>query len=94
MEKWSRVKGLKVNMGRTKVMSSGRELHTLKNSDKYLCRKGVGKNSVFYSGCLFWVHKKCFDIPVRLGEDPGVGCRMCVRCRMCLGNARAIDGRT
>ena len=94
MEKWSRVKGLKVNMGRTKVMSSGRELHTLKNSDKYLCRKGVGKNSVFYSGCLFWVHKKCFDILVRLGEDPGVGCRMCVRCRICLGNARAIDGRT
>ena len=94
MEKWSRVKGLKVNMGRTKVMSSGRELHTLKNSDKYLCRKGVGKNSVFCSECLFWVHKKCFDIPGRLGEDPGVGCRMCVRCRMCLGNARAIDGRT
>ena len=30
-------KGLKVNMGKTKVMISGRDLHTLQTSDKYLC---------------------------------------------------------
>ena len=32
-------------------------------------------------------HKKCSDIPGRLVEDPDF------RCRRCLGNARAIDGR-
>ena len=83
-------KGLKVNMGKTKVMISGRDLHTLQTSGKYpcaLCRKGVGKNSIFCSGCSFWVHKKCSDIPGRLVEDPDF------RCRRYLGNARAIDGR-
>ena len=30
-------KGLKVNMGKTKVAISGRDLHTLQTSGKYLC---------------------------------------------------------
>ena len=44
------LKGLKVNMGKTKVLTSGRGLHTLQTSGKYpcvVCRKNVGKNSVF-----------------------------------------------
>ena len=39
-------KGLEVNMGKTKVIISGRDLHTLQTSDKYLCaicRKGIRK---------------------------------------------------
>ena len=83
-------KGLKVNMGKTKVMILGRDLHTFRTSGKYpctVCRKGVGKNSIFCSVCSLWVHKKCCDIPGRLVEDPDF------RCRTCLGNARAINGR-
>ena len=83
-------KGLKVNMRKTKVMISGRDLHALQTSGKYpcaVCRKGVGKNSMFCSGCSFWVHQKCSNIPGRLVEDPDF------RCRRCLGYARAIDGR-
>ena len=91
MEKWCSLKGIsKVNMGKTKVMISGRDLHTLQTSGKYpcaLCRKGVRKNSIFCSGCLFWVHKECSDIPGRLAEDPAF------RCRRCLGNAPVIVGR-
>ena len=71
-------------------MISGRDLRILQTSSKYpcaLCRKGVGKNSIFCGGCLFWVHKKCSNIPGRLAEDPDF------RCRSCLGNARAVDGR-
>ena len=55
-------KGLKVNMGKSKVMISGRDLYTLQTSGKYpcvVCRKGVRKNSIFCNGCSFWVHKKC-----------------------------------
>ena len=77
-------------MEKTKLMIPGRDLHKLQTSGKYpcaVCRKGVGKNSIFCSGCLFWVHKKCSDIPHRLVEDPGF------RCRRCLGNAQAIDRR-
>ena len=83
-------KGLNMNMGKTKVMILGRDLHTLQTSGKYpcaVCRKGAGKKSVFCNGCSFWVHKKCSDIPGRLIEDPDF------RCRRRLGNARAIDGR-
>ena len=62
----------------------------MQTSGKYpcaACKKGVGKNSIFCSGCSFWVHKKCSDIPGRLVEDPDF------RCRRCLGSARLIDGR-
>ena len=63
--------GLRMNMGKIKVMISGRDLHTLQTPGKYpcaVCRKGVGKNSIFFSGCPFWVHKECSDIPGRLVE--------------------------
>ena len=78
-----------MNTGKTKVMILGRDLHTLQTSGKYpcaVCRKGVRNNSNFCSGCSFWVHKKCSDIPGRLVEDPDFRCR-------CLGNAWPIDGR-
>ena len=77
-------------MEKTRVMILGRDLHTLQTFDKYpcaVCRKGVGKNSIFCSGCSFQVHKKCSDIRVRLVEDPDF------RCTRCLGNAQEIDGR-
>ena len=76
-------KGLKVNMGKTKVMISCRNLHTMHTSGKYpcaVCWEGVGKNLIFCNGCSFWVHK-CSNIPGRLVEDPDF------RCRRCLGNA-------
>ena len=83
-------KGLKVNMGKTKFMISGRDLHTLQTSGKYLCaacKKGFRKYSILCSGCSFWVHKKFFNIPGRVVKDPEF------RFRRCLGNGRAIDGR-
>ena len=83
-------KGLKMNTGKTKVMISGGDPYILQTSGKYpcaLCRKGVGKNSIFCSGCSFWVHKKCSDILGRLVAD------LDFRCRRCLDNTWAIDGR-
>ena len=46
-------KGMKLNMGKTKVVISGRDLHTLQTSGKCpsaVCRKYVGKNLIFCSG--------------------------------------------
>ena len=71
-------------------MVSGVNLHTLKESGKYLCsvcRKGVGSNSIYYTGCLHWVHKKCNDVIGRLKANPDY------RCSRCKGTARTIDGR-
>ena len=65
-------KGLRVNMGKTKIMESGINLDVLKKSGKYpcgVCQSGVGSsNAIFCGGCKHWVHKKCSGIkgPLRL----------------------------
>ena len=82
--------GLRVNMGKTKVMISGPGLETLKDSGQHpcgVCRKGTGSNSIFCEGCSHWVHHKCSGISGRLTEDPNY------RCGRCRGTARPIDVR-
>ena len=63
-------KGLRVNMGKTKIMESGINLDVLKKSGKYpcgVCLAGVGRtNAIQCDGCVRWVHKKCSGIKGRL----------------------------
>ena len=83
-------KGLRVNMGKTKIMVSGPNLDLLKKSGKDpcgVCQTGVGRNAIFCGGCLSWIHKKCSGIKGPLHPDPDF------RCARCLGKARPIDGR-
>ena len=84
-------KGLRVNMGKTKIMESGINLDVLKKSGKYpcgVCLTGVGRtNAIQCDGCKCWVHKKCSGIKGRLLRESEF------RCAQCLGTARAIDGR-
>ena len=66
-------KGLRVNMGKTKIMICGKDLHSLKDSGKHpcgVCHKGVGCNSIFCEGCQLWIHKKCSGIKDKLKENP------------------------
>ena len=82
-------KGLRVNVGKTKVMICGKGLDTIKPSGKYpcgICRKGVGRNSIFCTSCDAWVHKKCSGIKGRLVDKPDF------KCHRCLGLARHIAG--
>ena len=93
LNKWKtemEAKGLRVNMGKTKIMVSGVNLQTLKDSGEYpcsVCRKGVGSNSIYCAGCSHWVHKKCSGVTVSLKSNPDY------RCSRCKGTARPIDGR-
>ena len=84
-------KGLRVNMGKTKIMESGINLDVLKKSGKYpcgVCQSGLGSsNAIFCGGCKHWVHKKCSGIKGPLRPDPEL------RCARWLGTARAIDER-
>ena len=84
-------KGLRVNMGKTKIMESGINLDVLKKSGKYpcgVCQSGVGSsNAIFCGGCKRWVHKKRSGIKGPLRPDPEF------RCARCLGTARTIDER-
>jgi len=83
--------GLRVNMGKTKGMVTGRDLETLRDSGKYpcgVCRQGVGVNSIFCWSCNHWIHHRpCSGIRGRLKEDPNF------KCSRCLGTARPIDAR-
>ena len=68
----------------------GKGLDTIKTSGKYpcgVCRKGVGRNSIYCSSCKSWVHKKCSGIKRRLTDDPDF------KCNRCLGLSRPIDSR-
>ena len=84
-------KGLRVNMGKTKIMVSGMDLDLLKKPGKdhcSVCQKGVGSNAIFCGGCFCWIHKKCSCIKGPLRPDPEF------RCARCLVKARPIDGQT
>ena len=93
LNKWKtemEAKGLRVNMGKTKIMVSEVNLQTLKDSGEYpcsVCRKGVGSNSIYCAGCSHWVHKKCSGVTGSLKSNPDY------RCSRCKGTARPIDGR-
>ena len=53
-------KGLRLNMGKTKLMFSGLKLDVLRKSGKYscgVCQAGVGRNAIKCGGCRQWVHK-------------------------------------
>ena len=85
LNKWKtemETKGLRVNMGKTKIMVSGVNLQTLKDSGEYpcsVCRKSVGSNSIY------WVHKKWSGVIGSLKSNPDY------RCSRCKGTARPID---
>ena len=55
-------KGLRVNMGKTKILVSGINLDLMnKKSGKDpcgVCQTGVGSNALFNGGCKRWGHKK------------------------------------
>ena len=84
-------KGLRVNVGKTKIMESGINLDVLRKSGKHpcgVCQTGVGStNAILCGGCKRWVHKKCSGIKGRLLPDSEFWCARC------LGTARAIDER-
>ena len=82
-------KGLRVNAGKMKIMTCGKDLDLLQSSGEFpcaVCRTGVGSNSIFCNGCKHWVHKKCSGLK-RLTKDTDC------RCTWCKGTAHPLDGR-
>ena len=78
-------KGMKVNMGKTKVMVSGEggERVVSKVDPCGVCDRRVKSNSVLCVGCGKWVHKRCSGVKGSLRKVEGVfRCRTCVRGRV------------
>jgi hypothetical protein len=75
-------KGLRVNMGKTKVMKCQSGLVQAGDSGKWpcgVCRKGVGSNSVVCRGCKKWVHKRCSGLKGGLKAHVEFKCAVCLR---------------
>ena len=83
-------KGLRGNMGETKVLMSEPGLGVLQKSCKNhcgVCPRGVSTNSVFCGGCPSWIYKKCSGISGPLKLDASF------RCKRCTGQDRPLDVR-
>ena len=75
-------KGLKVNMGKTKVMVSGEggERVISRIDPCGVCDKRVKANSVLCIGCKKWVHKRCSGVKGALKKVEGTfKCKRCVQ---------------
>ena len=76
-------KGFKVNVGKTKVLVSGKECETVVSSGEYpcgVCGRGVGRNSVFCTNCDKWVHKRCSGLQ-NVSHAREFVCATCIRRR-------------
>ena len=73
-------KGLKVNVGKTKVMRSGKGGGQIEKVGKWpctICGKGVGVNSIQCTSCMGWVHKRCSGIRGSLVNARSFNCKIC-----------------
>lgn len=76
------LKGLRVNMGKTKVMCCNVGTGQMENSGKWpcgVCRKGVGANSIVCTVCKQWVHRRCSGLTGSLSVVVGFKCSRCVK---------------
>src|SRR5437899_221963 len=73
-------KGLRVNIGKTKVMNCKVGGGQVENSGKYpcgVCRSGVGDNAIECTSCKKWIHKKCSRVVGRLKKGGDFKCSKC-----------------
>ena len=73
-------KGLRVNMGKTKIMKCQMQCGIAEDSGKWpcgVCRKGVGRNSIMCTKCKKWVHQRCSGVSGRLELVKDFRCKTC-----------------
>jgi hypothetical protein len=73
--------GLRVNMGKTKVMRCRDRDGQAESSGKYpcgVCKKGVGSNSIRCTDCKAWIHKRCSGVLGRLLDGSDYRCKRCI----------------
>src|SRR3989441_1029329 len=85
-------KGLRVNIGKTKVMNCKVGVGQVENSGKYpcgVCREGVDDNSIWCTSCKKRIHKRCSRMVGSLAKAAKVGD---FKCRNCPGGGvRGVD---
>ena len=74
-------KGLRVNVGKTKVMISSSNAGSVNKIGKFpcgVCHKGVGSNSIFCKSCKCWVHARCSRVKGSLSKVINFTCQACL----------------
>ena len=83
VRKWQtelELKGLRVNVGKTKVMNCKFGSGAVEESGKYpcgVCNKGVGNNSILCTKCKRWIHKRCSKVKGKITSNVGFQCPKC-----------------
>lgn len=75
--------------GRTKIVICGTRLDLFQSSGRFqctVCHTCVGSNRILYSGCKFWVYKKCSGLR-HLVKD------LDFKCAHCLGSIHPFASR-
>ena len=75
------LKGLKVNIEKTKVMRSGNSGGEIVKTGRWpcaVCGKGVGAKSIQCNDCCGWVHKRCSGARCPLVTIQSFRCRICL----------------
>ncbi len=73
-------KGLRVNVGKTKVLCCSHNASKPRVNCKHpcgVCMKSVGVNSILCTHCKHWVHKKCSGIKGKLPINSDFKCKTC-----------------
>src|SRR2546425_8362115 len=83
-------KGLRMNIGKTKVMNCKVGVGQVENSGKYpcgICRTGVGGNYICFTACKKWIHGRCSGVMGDLAKVKDFKCRNCSG-----GGRKVVDG--
>ena len=71
-------RGLRINMGKTKILGSSDEPQKPTRNVKWPCgvySKGVGVNSIFCQTCNLWIHKRCSRVTGTLKKESMPRCK-------------------
>jgi hypothetical protein len=74
-------KGLRVNVGKTKVMRCTDGTGEVRKSGRWpcgVCGKGVGGNSIECGQCKNWIHKRCSKIKGKIESNANFKCAVCI----------------
>lgn len=74
-------KGLRVNLGKTKILKCQGGVGQVEDSGKWpcgVCRKGVGSNSIKCTGCKKWIHKRCSGVKGNRQDSLEFLCQKCI----------------
>ena len=64
--------GLRINVGKTKILGSSDEAQKPTRNVKWpcgVCSKGVGVNSILCQTCNLWIHKRCSGVKGTLKKE-------------------------